>query len=79
MKIIKTFKKYGIIGVLIKTLKKFVYLFCRLFNKAYNFTERLDRKWTNVITEKQNEERKKRLEEEYKYIEWLCQNKKYYS
>lgn len=77
MKIIKTFKKYGVIGVLIKTLKKFIYLFCRLFNKAYNFAERLDRKWINVITEKQNEERKKKLEAEYRYIEWLCQNKKY--
>lgn len=66
MRVIKAFKKYGLVGVIIKVMKKITY-------RMYFAIDKLDGKYDVKLAEK----KKKKMQAEYKHIEELCHKKKY--
>lgn len=73
MRLVKAFKKYGFVGVLIKVVKKIFYLFCRLFSRIYILSDNIDRSYLEKLKVK----RRKQKKGDYRFIEELCLNPKY--
>lgn len=69
-RILNTIKRYGILGLIVKFLKKATY---RVFAKF----DSMDREMTAKKLEKENEKNKDKNKEKYMFLEKLCKNNKY--